>query len=1173
MALKGDLTNINLGDIFQTLAMNLQEGVLIITHESRIKKIYFKDGLIALVGSRNKRGFRLGDRLISLGRLSPEDLNMALLKHESSGKPLGEMLVSMSLTSKEDIEETLRFQAEEEIYELFSWKDAHFEFVEGPPVDRNSDNKKIAEIFFNVSNIIMEAARRQDEWAVIRHDIPDLNQIFVLAEPLSAEQEESSDWLSLRVLKLIDGRRSVHDISEETSYSTFDLAKILCEFLHDGIIRPISSDEMVSSLNSLLREKEYNRGLKILDMLIAVGEEKTPFLKQAGELSHRIGRFEDASRYYTDLALLHEEARDLVSAEKYLKRAVKLDLRNEAIHEALLRVLADKGDRDQYVVHSLKAADLASKSGAYERTRDILERALAQHYDNLQVAFQLANTYIKLNQKDEAVARLQTLLEQLNPRRDRRKIVVIGEKILKLGYRDPKVIKLLQSVKQSRRSSTRRKLVIAASLVPAVAIASYLYDGYNHKRTVNELYNSAKAALESGKYWEAKSVLLDLKRCDPDRKYCPNWPALSRRVQDSIEESLQASKNAINKENQYLFQEAAEMVENRDFAGAVRQYLRLGSRNRTGLWRKNVESRLDTLKNVLFEEMDRLEKARTTLNNRITQLGKGSLILAEFDTLLADPLKARVMELSLQTRTFKGPKDLLVRIQDMKRPVKKILTFFDEVYGDRQIHEGVIRNKELLEFVNEEWISAHAAFTRGDLEETTRRLKNIVDSSYDREPLKEIKDFLSEVNRIMELQKKAEKPQEIASLAPIFEKVRKTLIRYPQLNTTMKLPLQIKTIPWGAEIYKEGVLLGTSDPALNITYRRNSNEVIEIRLDGFTPLRRSLKENKDWLWEITLVREVVRSWHLGGSSEASPTYDGRYVYVPCRDGIVYIIDPGKKNFAYKLKTRSIGGCPAPVAFGDSELFFPVQEGVLHAFDRYYWKSLWSRDLGDPIYSAPAVTHENVLVGTKGGVLKAFSRKNGEEAWVFKAGDQIRSTPIVHKNRVYLTSFDRNLYAIDAVSGQKIWTFEAEESLQAPPIVGRDGTLFLVDKWRYLYAVEASEGKLLWKARVGGSTSQPVQYGEDILVATTDKLVRRLRITDGSEISLYRTKGTLAAPPVIKDGKLYLCAKDGFLWVFDLESSRLLWRFETGGPILTSPLIASNHVFVVSTDRRVYMFKR
>ena len=246
MALKGDLTNVNLGDIFQTLAMNLQEGVLIITNENRVKKIYFKDGKIALLGSRNKRGFRLGDRLISLGRLSPEDLNMALLKHESNAEPLGEVLIRMSLVSTEDIEETLRFQAEEEIYELFSWKQAHFEFVEGPPRERLNDNKEIAEIFFNVSNVIMEAARRMDEWEVIKQDIPDLNQIFVMNQPLTPDgEDEDIDWLSRKVLRLIDGRRSVFDLSEETCYSTFDLSKILCGFLKDGRIKVATCEEMI----------------------------------------------------------------------------------------------------------------------------------------------------------------------------------------------------------------------------------------------------------------------------------------------------------------------------------------------------------------------------------------------------------------------------------------------------------------------------------------------------------------------------------------------------------------------------------------------------------------------------------------------------------------------------------------------------------------------------------------------------------------------------------------------------------------------------------------------------------------------------------------------------------------------------------------------------------------
>jgi len=1172
MALKGDLTNVNLADIFQTLAMNLQEGVLIITNESRIKKIYFKDGKISLLGSRNKRGFRLGDRLISLGRLAPEDLNAALLQHESSGDPLGKTLVNMNLISMDDLEETLRFQAEEEIYELFTWKDAHFEFVEGPPRERVNENSELAEIFLNVSNVIMEAARRVDEWEVIRQDLTDLNQVFVVTEEISPQIEGQLDWLSLKVLKLINGRRSVVDISEETCYSTFDLAKIVCTFLKDGRIRPATLNELEESLDTLLREKEYNRALKTLNKVIDLAPDKTPYLKRAAELSHRTGRFEDASGYYQELAKSCEAERDLANAEKYLRRAIKLDLRNEEIHEALLRILAEKGEWTQYLEHSLKAADLAAKSGAYERAREILERAATEKPDDLQIVSQLSNVYIKLNRKADAVARLRSLLVHLNPRRDRRKIEIIGEKILKLGFRDTQVVNLIQRTRRSRRASTKKKLAVAASLIPALVIASYLYDGYHRQREANRLLIRAQLAMESGDLERAKSVLITLKNQDPDADYCPEWPSLQRKVQESLSQRLKAIEAAKDKENQYLFQAAAERVESKDYADAVRQYLKLGSRNKRGKWRERADSRLVTLKEVLFNELNRLEKERLVLNERVAQIGKGVQIIETYDRLLSDPVKEKVMVLGLHMRNFEGPPELLLRVKDLKRPIQKILAFFDEIYGERQLHEEVNRKDELIRFVNAEWIAAQQAFDRGDLEETKRRLVNIINSSYSNKPLEEIREFHDEVNRLIELQKKTKKPQEINRLEPLFQKVVATLKRFPHLETTMKLPLQIKTVPAGAQVIKNGELLGTADPSLNVTYQRNSNEEIEIRLDGFTPLRRSLKENRDWLWEVTLIREVIRKWTLGGPSRASPAYDGRHVFVPCRDGTVYIIDPKEEDFAFKLKTPSIGGCPAKVTYIGSELYFPVQEGVVHAFDRESWKSIWSRDLRTPVYGSVAATDALVVVGTKGGTVKALARKTGDELWSFKAGDQIRSGPVVHGRRVYVTSFDRNLYAIDLETGRLDWKFSAKEIIEAAPTVAGDGTIFMVDKWRYLYAIDPEKGKMLWRAKVGGSAAAPVIYEGDILVAATDKVVRRLRGTDGAEIGAYPTDGTLAASPLVVNGKLYQGDKDGYLWVYELATGKLLWRFLTGGPILTTPLRVEDHVLVVSSDRQVYMFK-
>ena len=142
-----------------------------------------------------------------------------------------------------------------------------------------------------------------------------------------------------------------------------------------------------------------------------------------------------------------------------------------------------------------------------------------------------------------------------------------------------------------------------------------------------------------------------------------------------------------------------------------------------------------------------------------------------------------------------------------------------------------------------------------------------------------------------------------------------------------------------------------------------------------------------------------------------------------------------------------------------------------------------------------------------------------------------------------------------------------------PVVDASGTIYVIDQWRYLYAIEPEQGSLVWKAKVGGSAATPVLYRGDLLVATTDKGVQRVRSTDGSVTANYATRGHLHAAPLVFDDRLYQGTKDGHLWVFDLGTGDVLWSYETDGPILATPLAIGEYVLVISTDRRAYMFHR
>ncbi|MCW8141527.1 MAG: DUF4388 domain-containing protein, partial [Planctomycetota bacterium] len=124
---KGNLEILNLSDIFQSLAMNRHSGTLVVNDGKREKKIYFAEGEITLLSSNRRQ--RLGEMLIASGKITEEDLDLALKLQKQSRKKLGEILVEEGFCADEDIYKLVRMQIEEEIYDLFLWRKADFEFI------------------------------------------------------------------------------------------------------------------------------------------------------------------------------------------------------------------------------------------------------------------------------------------------------------------------------------------------------------------------------------------------------------------------------------------------------------------------------------------------------------------------------------------------------------------------------------------------------------------------------------------------------------------------------------------------------------------------------------------------------------------------------------------------------------------------------------------------------------------------------------------------------------------------------------------------------------------------------------------------------------------------------------------------------------------------------------
>jgi hypothetical protein len=125
---------------------------------------------------------------------------------------------------------------EEAVYALAIWRSGEFRFEAGIPAPRQSIQK-------SNTNLLMEAARRLDEWRVLSKKIPSVELVpeFVVLE--SREGQINLNTMEWLLLSKIDGQRTVKLIAAAAGMSVFDAAKLLYGLVATNLIRlrPIGS--------------------------------------------------------------------------------------------------------------------------------------------------------------------------------------------------------------------------------------------------------------------------------------------------------------------------------------------------------------------------------------------------------------------------------------------------------------------------------------------------------------------------------------------------------------------------------------------------------------------------------------------------------------------------------------------------------------------------------------------------------------------------------------------------------------------------------------------------------------------------------------------------------------------------------------------------------------------
>src|SRR5258708_1584938 len=233
MPIEGPLRELGIHDVFQLLDLSRKTGALRVTSELRHNEgtIYFDSGVVVSAEIRSNP-HPLGALLLRTGKITEADFERArdMQQRQGDKRRLGEILVALGVITQREVERQGRFQIEEVVFEVMSWNEGYFSFTE------QAESKVPTELTVRipVEALLMEGARRIDEWSRVENRIPHVRGVAVPAEGGGGELDLlPPEW---EVLALIDGERSIRGLATELGRSDFEVAKTLFGLESAGVI-------------------------------------------------------------------------------------------------------------------------------------------------------------------------------------------------------------------------------------------------------------------------------------------------------------------------------------------------------------------------------------------------------------------------------------------------------------------------------------------------------------------------------------------------------------------------------------------------------------------------------------------------------------------------------------------------------------------------------------------------------------------------------------------------------------------------------------------------------------------------------------------------------------------------------------------------------------------------
>ena len=312
---------------------------------------------------------------------------------------------------------------------------------------------------------------------------------------------------------------------------------------------------------------------------------------------------------------------------------------------------------------------------------------------------------------------------------------------------------------------------------------------------------------------------------------------------------------------------------------------------------------------------------------------------------------------------------------------------------------------------------------------------------------------------------------------------------------------------------------------------------------------------------------------------SSPVTTGRTIYVCNCEGKIFKINRSDDR---PRELESVGGgkfLSTPALHLDT-LYAGCSDGKLYAVDCLQGKKSVVTSGNSPMNSSPVIARQILYACNEAGDIFRIPLNREVESSVpvpatYSIKERVVAAPAADENFLYVATTEGWLHQFK-ISGEGVepaGRFQAKAAIFCSPALTDDAIIF-GDNAGNLYVLnkESLDAQPNFPiAGFNGIYSSPVVHNGAIVFGS-DNGVHAVNVADGQSKwkEPVKTKEPVVSSPVIANEMVFVGSQDKGFYGIDFESGER-WMYPTRGPISSSPAAGLDFVCIASSDGNLYIF--